>query len=167
MPDVKITRLTDSAHTDPSMPSRDRELDAIRQLAYELFLQRGENPGSELDDWLAAERIVLGLAATEITEQDGAYAVDMVLPGFTASDVEISATENEVVVHAMITTSGSSTDTEAAAADSSDTEVYRRFRLPTPVSFERISAELHDGVLHVHAPKSTAIRIERSVLVPA
>jgi hypothetical protein len=31
----------------------------VSRLAYELYLRRGGNPGHELDDWLAAERIVL------------------------------------------------------------------------------------------------------------
>jgi hypothetical protein len=34
--------------------SRDEE--AIRCRAYELYLERGDQPGSALDDWLQAER---------------------------------------------------------------------------------------------------------------
>jgi hypothetical protein len=34
-------------------PSRDEE---IRRPAYEIYLERGEQPGRELDDWLQAER---------------------------------------------------------------------------------------------------------------
>jgi len=33
--------------------------DEIRRRAYELFLQRGQEPGNEADDWLAAEREVM------------------------------------------------------------------------------------------------------------
>jgi hypothetical protein len=33
--------------------ARDEE---IRLRAYEIYLERGEQPGSELDDWLQAER---------------------------------------------------------------------------------------------------------------
>lgn len=32
----------------------------IRVRAYELYVQRGGSPGSEKDDWIAAEREVLG-----------------------------------------------------------------------------------------------------------
>jgi hypothetical protein len=34
-------------------PARDAE---IRRRAYEIYLERGEQPGHELDDWLQAER---------------------------------------------------------------------------------------------------------------
>lgn len=165
MPDVKITRLADTAVTPATESAHGRELDAIRQLAYSIYLQRGDTGGSELDDWLTAERIVLGLAATELTENDGAYAVDMPLPGFDAADVEIAATENEVVVHALLTAADG--DAAPTTPEAGEPEVYRRFRMPTPITFERISAEFHDGVLHVRAPKSAPPRKERSVLVPA
>jgi hypothetical protein len=33
-------------------PARDEE---IRRRAYEIYLERGEQPGGELDDWLQAE----------------------------------------------------------------------------------------------------------------
>ena len=33
--------------------------DEIRKRAYEIFKQRGQAPGSEADDWLAAEREVM------------------------------------------------------------------------------------------------------------
>jgi hypothetical protein len=34
-------------------PAPDEE---IRRRAYEIYLERGEHPGGELDDWLQAER---------------------------------------------------------------------------------------------------------------
>ena len=36
-----------------STPSHDEQ---IRRRAYEIYLERGEQPGCELDDWLQAER---------------------------------------------------------------------------------------------------------------
>jgi hypothetical protein len=34
-------------------PGRDEE---VRRRAYEIYLERGEQPGHDLDDWLQAER---------------------------------------------------------------------------------------------------------------
>lgn len=165
MPDVKITRQSDTARTLSSAPAREREFDAIRQRAYELFLERGEQESNELENWLAAEREILGMASADVFEQDGAYDVDVSLPGFSAGDVEIMATDTEVVIHAMMTTTAASSDDDSAEIETSENEVYRRFRLPTPISFERISAEFNDGVLHVHAPKSKPT--SRAALAPA
>ena len=37
----------------------------IRRRAYEIYLERGEQPGRELDDWLQAERELGHPAATQ------------------------------------------------------------------------------------------------------
>jgi hypothetical protein len=44
---------------EPSMGNTKRE-EEIRCRAYEIYLERGEQPGSELDDWLQAERELEG-----------------------------------------------------------------------------------------------------------
>lgn len=40
----------------PKTAATDPMEDEIRLRAYELYLQRGESDGSDLDDWLQAER---------------------------------------------------------------------------------------------------------------
>ena len=40
-----------STEADGSAPGEE-----IRRRAYEIYLERGEQPGHELDDWLQAER---------------------------------------------------------------------------------------------------------------
>jgi hypothetical protein len=37
--------------------------DRVSQLAYQFYLRRGQVPGHDLDDWFAAERIVLSRLA--------------------------------------------------------------------------------------------------------
>jgi hypothetical protein len=39
-----------------SLPPRDPVKEAIARRAFELFLERGEQHGHDLDDWLQAER---------------------------------------------------------------------------------------------------------------
>jgi hypothetical protein len=47
-----LTAATRAAE-DVSVGAKDEE---IRRRAYEIFVERGEEPGRELDDWLRAER---------------------------------------------------------------------------------------------------------------
>ena len=42
---------TEEAPAGNSMPD-----EAIKRRAYEIYLERGEQPGSDLEDWLQAER---------------------------------------------------------------------------------------------------------------
>jgi len=44
-----------------AMGNTTREQD-IRRRAYEIYLERGQEPGDELDDWLKAERELAGAA---------------------------------------------------------------------------------------------------------
>ncbi|MDZ4855848.1 MAG: DUF2934 domain-containing protein [Nitrospirota bacterium] len=47
-------------HSQPASPGDDSHI-RIAQRAYDLYLERGSRAGYALDDWLDAEREVLGL----------------------------------------------------------------------------------------------------------
>ena len=57
-----------------SAQAKERQLDSlsfeerIRRRAYELYLQRGNEPGTELDDWLRAEKEILRTREDAIDE---------------------------------------------------------------------------------------------------
>jgi hypothetical protein len=49
------TKLKKAARQKEELLDSTREQE-IRNRAYEIYLQRGEQPGDEVDDWLQAER---------------------------------------------------------------------------------------------------------------
>jgi hypothetical protein len=51
------TPLPPTQKVEPKQPTITE--DAVRLRAYELYLQRGANPGDEVSDWLQAERELL------------------------------------------------------------------------------------------------------------
>ena len=58
---AKTIRSTDSAQPGTAVKERERLLHStgeqeIRNRAYEIYLQRGAQPGNEVEDWLQAER---------------------------------------------------------------------------------------------------------------
>jgi hypothetical protein len=52
-PHATTTQSVAAGEASAGNPARD---DDIRRRAYEIYLERGEQPGRELDDWLQAER---------------------------------------------------------------------------------------------------------------
>jgi hypothetical protein len=52
--------------SDAQPPKRDPLTEAIAERAYELFLERGAEPGHDLDDWLRAEREILDEARAHV-----------------------------------------------------------------------------------------------------
>ncbi|MES3034386.1 MAG: Hsp20 family protein [Gemmatimonadota bacterium] len=157
MSDVRIKAQADGERSLPVFQEIDRRLDAVRQRAYDLFSKRGRSGGNDLGDWVTAEREVLGFALGELKDRDGEYEVDLALPGFGAEDVELTATPNELIIHAESSTRRKGSDEAMVWSEFGSSEVYRRFTLPTSIEADRISAELMNGVLHVHAPKSPAV----------
>jgi len=58
---AKMITSTDCKQPEPATEEREASLHSthekeIRIRAYEIYLQRGGQPGSELEDWLQAER---------------------------------------------------------------------------------------------------------------
>lgn len=48
---------------------RERFLEEIAKVAYEMYEMRGRNDGHAMDDWLEAERIVLTRHAEEVSKE--------------------------------------------------------------------------------------------------
>ncbi|MBK6485477.1 MAG: Hsp20/alpha crystallin family protein [Gemmatimonadetes bacterium] len=153
MSHVQIHCDADGERTHPVFRELADRLDAVRMLAFDRFSKRGTQPGSDLDDWIAAEREVMGWPAAELKEHEGAYEVDVTLPGFDPKDVEVTATPNEVVIHATVSTERSGKDETVIWSEFGRNEVYRRFDLPTSVNADQITASLDNGILRVMAPK--------------
>jgi HSP20 family molecular chaperone IbpA len=72
--------------------------DAVRQRAYELFLQRGGEPGHDLDDWLLAESELMEAAPVEVMEDADDVIVRIAAPGFGLADLEWDMGERHVAV---------------------------------------------------------------------
>lgn len=162
MPNVQIHRDADGERTHPVFREIADRLDAVRLLAFDRFSKRGPHDGSDLDDWIAAEREVMGWPAAELKEHNGAYEVDVTLPGFDPKDVEVTATPDELVIHATVSAERSGADEKVIWSEFGRNEVYRRFGLPSSVNADKITASLENGILRVKAPKLVPVRNEMS-----
>lgn len=154
MPDIQIQRATEDERELPVFSEIARRMDAVRQRAFELFAERGGEGGHELDDWVAAEHQVLGWPAAELKDVNGAFEVDVTLPGYDAREVEVTATPSELIVHAATTEEQHGADGEIVWSEFGSNDVYRRFGFPRAVAADRITATLEKGILKVRAPKA-------------
>ena len=96
MPSVSIERIQNPAGMLPALEEFERFTDVIAHRAYQLFEARGGNDGRDFDDWLEAERQILGAPAAEVVDK-----VDLL--GFTPEEVASIAGPNEVVIRAGTT----------------------------------------------------------------
>jgi hypothetical protein len=58
-----------SPHAEESSVSRPPREEEIRGRAYEIYLERGEQPGRDLDDWLQAERELERLTLAQASQE--------------------------------------------------------------------------------------------------
>ena len=135
MSEVKIEKVPAGESLNlPVFAEVERLVEQIRKEAYELFAARGYGDGHDLDDWLAAERLVFS-PDTEIVETEADYVIRMQLAGVKPADISVTATPRDLIVKTM--------------------KVLRRVHLPAGIVLEPLSATFSSGQLTVVAPKVT------------
>jgi HSP20 family molecular chaperone IbpA len=154
MPQVAIKKVNDAEKkTLPVFGEIAKRLEAVERRAFDLFEKRGRELGHELEDWLKAEHEFTGWPAAELTEKNGGYDLAMTLPGFDAKDVEVTATPNEVIVHAATEQEKKTQKENVLWTEFGSNEVLRRIVVPAAINTDQVTAKLENGMLHITAPK--------------
>jgi len=165
MATIAIEKIPDGqTQTAPVFAEMERMLSDVKQRAFDLFRSRGAELGRALDDWLQAEREVLGWPAAQLKETDQAYLFQVTLPGFDAKEVQVTAAPGEIIVHAQSKQrEHSGEDATIVWSQFGRNDVYRRFELAGPIDLEKVGATLEKGILRITAPKAAAVRREVAV----
>ena len=133
--------------------------ESIRQRAFSLFESRNRGHGSDLEDWLRAERDVVWSPPAELVEEEKDFKVRLGLPGFDAKDIHISAMPDAVVIQADCTHTHEGTSGNVRFCEFSDKKLFRRLDLPASIDVDKVSASLDKGILQVIAPKASKKQI--------
>jgi len=143
MSTVSIERIR---HLNGEKPQVFTELEEtigkIQQMAFNLFEQRGELSGLDLDDWLQAEHEVLGSAWAELVESDKELKLRVPIPGVDSKDVMVTATPESLIVQANASHRYSAADGEIRFCEFSEDKLCRQFGLASPIDVNSVSASL-------------------------
>lgn len=96
------------------------------------------------------------LPACDIYENEDEILVVADVPGVTADTLDINLDRGELTLEARREIS--SQQGAYLGAEFRDCDFQRRFAVPGGIDADKISAELRDGVLHLHIPKSAALK---------
>jgi len=166
MSQVAITKANEAEKQSmPIFTEIAKRFDAIRQRAFDLFKKRGCATGHELEDWLKAEHELMGWPAAELAEKDGAYQMEITLPGFKPEGIEVTASPNEIIVHAATQEEKKTEKENVLWTEFGSNDVYRYFDLPASINPEKVTANLEDGLLKINAPKMEEHKIEEPKLL--
>jgi HSP20 family molecular chaperone IbpA len=159
MSQVAIKKANDAnKRTLPIFGEIAKRFDAVRARAFDLFEKRGYELGHDQEDWLKAERELLGWPEAELAEKDGAYEIKVTLPGFEAKDVEVTTTPTEVIIHASNEEGKKIEKGNVLWTEFGSNDVYRRFELLNPINVDKVTANLENGLLQIKAPETTKFK---------
>jgi HSP20 family protein len=154
MASVAVQRIDEkSGKSIPLLKEIEKRLQDVRRRAFELFEMRGGDSGHDFDDWIKAEREVMGWPAAELKEKDSKYELDIALPGFDAKEVQVTATSHEIIVHAESRHEKKGEEGKCLWTEFGSKDVYRRIELPEPIAVEKTNATIDKGVLRITAAK--------------
>jgi len=141
----------------PILDEMRRMLGDVERKAFELFQHRGASLGHALEDWLQAERETLAAPPAELTETPGGYALRMAIPGFSAKQVQVTATPQELIVNAEQPDQEAAVDVQVCWSElPKNGKAFRRVPLPAAIDIGKVAATLDDGMLLIKAAKSEA-----------
>lgn len=154
MPNVTVQTVNGSEKRLPVFDEIAKRFDAVRNRAFELFETRGCEIGNGLDDWLKAEREILGSPIAELAEKDSAYELQVALPGFDVKDVQVTATPAEIIIHAASNQEKKTEKENLLWTEFASSDVYRQVQIPNPIDADKTTATLEKGLLRITAPKA-------------
>jgi HSP20 family protein len=108
--------------------------------------------------WLEAEREVLHPVHIRMEETDGEFLVRAELPGFTASDIEVSVEPRRLAITGKRESKLEDKQGDAVYTEQCSDEIFRTMELPAEVNVAKVTATLKDGILEVQLPKTAATK---------
>ena len=155
MSQVAVSKCSNSETTPPTFLEKMEAItDSIRKRAFEIFQHRGGGLGSDVQDWLEAERDEVWSPAAELVEDDKEFTARIALPGFDAKDIEVSALPDALVIQAGATHTHEGKKGNVHFCEFSEKELFRRLDLPASVDVDKVTASMDKGMLLVTAPKA-------------
>jgi len=132
----------------------DRLEEQIRERAYRIFLDRGQEHGDSVADWLSAQMDMVTPIELELKEQKKNIIVEAKLKGFSAEDIEIEVVGNTLKVFGSHTRENNKNKCDATASSVESVYFYDTLALPDAVDLEETHAKLFkNGKLKVTLPR--------------
>jgi HSP20 family molecular chaperone IbpA len=138
----------------------------ITRRAFEIFQNRGGEPGLDLDNWLTAEKELVWKPAIEMSEKDNAIVLNLAVPGIDPKEIQIEATPDDLFVKAETHHEHRQDEGSIYACEFHSGSMFRLVHFPKQINAEKVKAEIKNGILSIRAPLSEEQR-QRTVSVDA
>src|SRR4051812_22714114 len=130
--------------------------DRIMNRAYDIFENNGRTIGRDLEHWLNAERELVWKPAIELTENDGAFHVQVAIPGVDPKAIDIEVATDFLLIKAEVHHEHTSDRGEVHVCEFESGSLFRSIRFPKKVDPNKVQAEFKNGMLHLKAAVAKA-----------
>jgi HSP20 family molecular chaperone IbpA len=131
----------------------------IAQHAFQIFKERGEEHGHDLDDWIAAERELFWATPIEIAETGNKLKVRAQVPGFTQADLKVALEPHKLLIQGVAHESKEEKTGDQTYGEYSDREIFQSVDLPAAVNIDTASATLANGALEIDLDRAEAAQL--------
>jgi HSP20 family protein len=130
-------------------------MDAVARRAFEIFETGGRRFGRELEDWFRAEHELLHPLYLDVSESDGAFTVEVEVPGFSEKDIEISVEPRRLTISGTRETAAERKKGKSIYSERASNRIFRVVALPAEVdtASSAIKATYDKGILTITLPK--------------
>jgi HSP20 family protein len=125
---------------------------AVASRAFEIFSGRGSGDGTEIDDWVAAERELLFSPAIELTEDEGTLTLQVAIAGFKPDEFDVQLTPEDVLIQSDDLGGELDPALTVHVSDFPQGRLFREVHLPAPIEVDRAEARYRYGLLTITAP---------------
>jgi HSP20 family protein len=109
-----------------------------------------------VDDLAPRGLVGMSIPAADIYEDDDAYVVEVDVPGFEESDLDIEVTNHTLCVKGERKEEEEETGKTFQLKERLERSFERRFALPEEADLDALEAKYRKGVLEIRMPKSVA-----------
>jgi HSP20 family protein len=141
---------------DPFFARMREHHQSIVRRAYELFKDTGFSNRHDLEEWQRAVFEMQKELPVQITEFDEGISIRAQVPGFSEEELEVKLDHHRLFIAGRQEKASESEEEkdESACAERNTKEFYSEYLLPADIDPKKATAELKDGVLEIHLPKS-------------
>ena len=125
--------------------------DRIMRRAYEIFDANGQISGTDLDDWLQAERELVWKPSIELEEKDNEFWLRIGVPGIDPKNIDIEVTPEDILVKAELSQEHKEKKGKVHVSEFASRNLFRAIHLPKRIDPEKVRAEFKNGMLSLKA----------------
>lgn len=111
------------------------------------------------------ERRCRWMPATNITEEEKAFHLEMAVPGFSKKDIKISIEKNILKIYSERNKEDEKKEVNYRMREFGQADFCRTFTLSESVDQEGIKAEYKNGILTVTLPRKEEVKVSKEIQI--